>query len=195
VDFPLATGIEQYAFDGCTSLITADFPLAISVGNYAFDGCTSLTTVDLSSATSIGNYAFNGCTSLTTVDLSSAATIGDHAFDGCTGLATVDLSSVTNIGNQVFSNTGGQGLTVTVGEVIPMMGIQMFVSVTTAKIVTVKVPAGATGYGPIPAIYDNTDNTSYNWGNGFRGGGWNGSTMSTATTINSSITVNIDDTP
>jgi hypothetical protein len=44
------------------------------------------------------------------------------------------------------------------------------------KTVTVKVPVDATGYGEIPAYYSvhGYDSTE-NWGNGFRGAGWDGS--------------------
>jgi hypothetical protein len=46
---------------------------------------------------------------------------------------------------------------------------------STKKTVTVKVPSGATGYASsLPATFTGSDSAA-NWGNGFRGGGWNGS--------------------
>jgi hypothetical protein len=47
----------------------------------------------------------------------------------------------------------------------------MFDNVNSAKTVTVNVPTGDNGYGEIPETYSGTD-TTVNWGNGFRGGGW-----------------------
>jgi hypothetical protein len=49
----------------------------------------------------------------------------------------------------------------------------MFGDVTTPKTITVKVPSGATGYGTIPGPYTGSD-TANNWGNAFRGKGWDG---------------------
>jgi hypothetical protein len=61
----------------------------------------------------------------------------------------------------------------------------MFAGVTVAKTVTVRVPSGATGYGVSP-----TD-TTVNWGNGFRGMGWDGSSYLTPY-INSDISLTIE---
>jgi hypothetical protein len=57
-----------------------------------------------------------------------------------------------------------------------------------SKTVTVKVPSGASGYGTIPNTYSGTD-TSVNWGNGFRGGGWDGSGFVEYGEVNSNITL------
>jgi hypothetical protein len=69
----------------------------------------------------------------------------------------------------------------------------MFYNVRSAKTVTVKVPAGATGYGTIPATYSGTDTTE-NWGNGFRGGGWDGTVFVSggASYINNYITLEVE---
>jgi hypothetical protein len=72
------------------------------------------------------------------------------------------------------------------------MGKDIFYGVTSTKPVTVKVPSGATGYGPIPCSY--TTDTTTNWGNGFRGGGWDGTTFTftgSASDINPYIELNI----
>jgi hypothetical protein len=54
----------------------------------------------------------------------------------------------------------------------------------------VKVPTGAEGYGAtIPETYSGS-NSTLNWGNGFRGGGWRAdSTFVLINLINSAITL------
>jgi hypothetical protein len=67
----------------------------------------------------------------------------------------------------------------------------IFFSVNAPKTVTVKVPRGATGYGPVPATYTGND-TTVAWGNGFRGAGWDGSAFTySSSDINTYITLNI----
>ncbi|MDR0387854.1 MAG: hypothetical protein LBH57_07420, partial [Treponema sp.] len=56
---------------------------------------------------------------------------------------------------------------------------------TGVKTVTVKVPSAATGYGSSP-----TNPTDDNWGNAFRGKGWDGTSYSGAE-VNSNITLYI----
>jgi hypothetical protein len=53
------------------------------------------------------------------------------------------------------------------------LGTGAFWDTAPAKTVTVKVPSGATGYGPVSATYSGS-NDGPNWGNGFRGRGWTG---------------------
>jgi hypothetical protein len=68
-------------------------------------------------------------------------------------------------------------------------------SVTVAKSVTVRVPSGATGYGMIPGSYT-TDTISDNWGNAFRGKGWNRTTNAYGTgTVNGNITLTVEYVP
>jgi hypothetical protein len=87
------------------------------------------------------------------------------------------------------------------GSNAPDLGYEIFYSYDRyiAKTVTVKVPWYADGYGEIPATYSGTD-TSENWGNGFRGGGWDnyrdGDGMFAhydgASVINSNITLHVE---
>jgi hypothetical protein len=65
----------------------------------------------------------------------------------------------------------------------------MFSSISN-KTVTVQVPGGASGYGPVPAQYDNDDNATPSWGNGFRGGGWNGAMAGGA--VNNGVTLRVE---
>jgi hypothetical protein len=160
-----------------------------AVGDYAFSFCDNLTTADFPQATSIGEDAFFQCFALTTADFPLATSIGVEAFRACSALATVNLPAATSIGNQAFCYAGWQtGLTVTLGASPPTVGTGMFYMVMTAKTVTVKRPAsGTTAYGDSPV-----DTTTENWGNAFRGRGWNGTSYLTGS-VNNSINLSIED--
>ena len=92
---------------------------------------------------------------------------------------------VTSIGNYVFNVAGTTQLTITLGNVTPTVGIEPFLYVTSPKPVTVIVPADATGYGNSP-----TNPTENNWGNAFRGRGWDGTNYLSGT-VNSNINLSI----
>jgi hypothetical protein len=133
------TSIGEFAFNGCTSLISVIIPNGVTIINrWAFRGCSSLagvtipdgvtyigeyafafcnlTSVTIPSSVSIWEYAFFGCTSLTSVTIpASVTTIGNGAFGGCTSLAGVTIpASVTTIGNGAF-----YGCTSLAGVTIP----------------------------------------------------------------------------
>jgi len=142
---------------------------AQTIGDNAFNNCTALQNIDLDNAVIIGNYAFSN-TALETINLGRAKTIGDSVFSGCTLLKDVDLRSVTSFGSSVFSQTGDQTLIITLGNIVPTVGINMFDSGGT-KNVTLKIPSDTVkDYGP-PASYWNSGNS---WYNAFRGKGWDG---------------------
>jgi predicted DNA-binding transcriptional regulator AlpA len=176
--------IAFYAFIACTSLTSVSFPNAESIGQGAF-AATSLTSVSFPNAESIGQGAFAWCTSLTSVSLPNATSIDNQAFDGCTSLRTVDFPKAMSIGRYVFGYTGSAALSISLGPIAPTLGIFIFEEILETKNVTVKVPSGATGYGTSP-----TDDTSENWGNAFRGKGWDGTSYLTGT-LNSNINLTI----
>ncbi|MDR0322727.1 MAG: leucine-rich repeat domain-containing protein [Treponema sp.] len=173
VSFPAVINIGNSAFERCNSLTTVSFPAVTTIGNVAFSDCTSLTSVSFPVATSIGNGPFVSCHKLTTVSFPAATSIGYSVFSGCTSLTTVSLPAVTSTGFGIFDSTGTIPLTITLGATAPSLNAPQFTRIDSAKTVTVKVPSGATGYGTIPATYSGSDTTA-NWGNGFRGAGWNG---------------------
>ncbi|MDR2020312.1 MAG: leucine-rich repeat protein, partial [Treponema sp.] len=162
------------------------------VGNSALEK-TAIAAVHLPAAASVSIQAFEGCDALATVSLPAAADIGIYAFYRCPSLTTVDLPAAEFINQNAFGvgAGGGTALTVTLGFSVPTLGTNMFSGVSVAKNVTVKVPSGATGYGTIPGTYSDA-NTTNNWGNGFRGGGWNGSAMMNNSYINSKINLTIE---
>ena len=124
------TSIGNYAFFGCSYLISVSMPDSLgTIGNYAFFGCSSLGSVLIpehvvsigdqsfvgtpiksvvipDSAESVGDYAFSGCDSLESVSIgNSVERIGDYAFYGCDSLESVSIgSSVGYIGMWAFSD-------------------------------------------------------------------------------------------
>ena len=158
VDFPKVTYIGENAFS-YSSLISVNFPKAEIIGTRAFWDCTSLVSVNFPKAETIGDSAFSGCTSLVSVNFPKAKTIGAGAFSGCINLGIVNIPEVTSISNVVFSQrddfTGIVNLTITMGTTAPSLGLMMFIG--SNGTVTVRIPAGATGYTDI-------------WANAFRDG-------------------------
>jgi hypothetical protein len=169
VNLPVARTIGTSAFYDCISLETVSLPVIITITENTFSGCKALSTVSFPEATTIGSAAFNNCTALTTVNLPIATSIGTQAFLSCTALSEVNIPAATSIAWAAFSATGSNQLTVTLGALPPLLATELFRNVTSAKNAIVKVPSSATGYGSPPS-----DITTDCWGNGFRGGGWNG---------------------
>jgi hypothetical protein len=193
VDLPKATEIGNGAFYGC-ALPTVYLPEVKTIINGAFMNCSSLVEVDLPKAETISYSAFVGCTNLKTVDLPAATFIDHNAFENCYGLTTVNLPVAMSIGGSLFARCRNL-TTVILGSKAPTLGADLFYDSAGAN-VTVKVPAGATGYGDeIPKTYSDPYATAINapsWGNGFRGGGWDGSNFRTGgTSLNDKIPVNI----
>lgn len=88
--------IQDYAFYGCTSLISADIPSSVkTIGSSAFSGCTSLTLVTIpSSLETLEGYTFSGCKSLISINIpSSVNSIRSHAFYRCSALINVESSN------------------------------------------------------------------------------------------------------
>jgi hypothetical protein len=168
VSLPKVTSIGS-AFASCRNLVSISLPEVTSIGTNAFKDCSNLETVVLSKVISIGESAFWRCTSLVSISLPEVTTIGSFAFDGCTNLAEVNLPKVTSIGESAFKSTGGQELTLSLGAAAPTVDVNLFYTVSEEKDLTVNVPPGASGYGSSPV-----DTTTQNWGNAFRGMGWNG---------------------
>lgn len=102
------TGIGNYAFDTCISLIDITIPDSVtSIGSGAFYGCESLSDITIpESVTSIGDSAFYGCTSLSDIILPDGVTyIGSHAFLMCKRLTNITIpNSVKKIGDFAFGD-------------------------------------------------------------------------------------------
>jgi len=193
------SGISDIHIDAKKTLQSVSCPLVTSIGNSAFSGCTNLTSVSFPEATVIGSSAFINCTNLTSVSFPEATVIGSSAFSGCTKLTSANFPKVTNIGSLAFATgTSKTGPTITLGASAPILGVSICggdhggsidgLNYFTKSII-IKVPNGATGYGTIPATYSGTSST-FNWGNAFRGKGWDGSSYG-SDPVNSNITLTI----
>ncbi|MDR0638953.1 MAG: leucine-rich repeat domain-containing protein [Spirochaetaceae bacterium] len=137
--------------------------------NPTFENFTALKSVSGAAVQTVEGLVFSNCAALTTVSFPAATSIGGLTFASCTALTTVNLPKATSIDGHTFSNTGETALTVTLGSTAPTLRFDIFSQIE-AKTVTVKIPAGAIGYGTVPATYSGSDSTSC-WGNGFQGGG------------------------
>ncbi len=126
--FSVLTSLEEGAFYGCDSLMTATgFKNVNEIPAYAFYGCNQLTGVDFGVVNRIGAYAFtnSGITSmpesgnltsigahafentkLTNVALSpnENCTVGDYAFAGNRSLRSVTLTKIGTLGTAAFAN-------------------------------------------------------------------------------------------
>ncbi len=92
-----------------TTLTAADLTGVTTIGQYAFRGCTSLISVDLvnTSVTTLNTTAFANCTSLTSIDLTNIRTMSTGVFNGCSSLTSIVWSSyISVIPQNCFEATG-----------------------------------------------------------------------------------------
>lgn len=104
-----ATQIGFGAFSENDYLVNVTIPNGVTIiQEYAFEGCTSLATIDLpQTLLIIDEYAFALCTSLEKIELpSSLYCIGNQAFVDTWKLNSVTLpGSLRFIGNEAFANS------------------------------------------------------------------------------------------
>lgn len=171
INIPKVTSIGNSAFYNCTSLTSIDLPNLEYVSNYTFYGCSSLTSINIPNVTNISDKAFTNCTSLRSIDLPNCQNIGHYIFEGCTSLTSVNLPSMGDsmyLGDNTFEKCTSL-TSIKLGINVPVVGSNIFNDINSPQTITVKLPTGATGYGSQP-----TNTTDNNWGNAFRGKGWNG---------------------
>jgi hypothetical protein len=202
--FATLGSIGTTVFKNCAKLKTIDFSEATSIGANAFEGCVGLTgTVTFPKVLTIGGSAFLGCTNLDRASFPLAINVGSSAFEDCDKLARVDLPSATMIGANAFNGAGKQfqntsfssspSFDVYLGKNPPNLGTYLFgnTSSTGARNVKVYVPNDADMTIYAPSSHDDgsvsgTDSSDV-WVNGFRGAGWNGSNVITASFRNSNV--------
>jgi hypothetical protein len=196
VDLSDIITVSLRAFMGCDALTSVTLLAATSIGSSAFTECHNLTSVTLPAATSIVGSTFQSCNALETVNLLAATSIGSSAFSGCAGLTSVSLPAATSIGAGAFYSTGTGPLTIILGPAVPMLGTNMFASVTGGpKLVTVTVPNGAGAWTGKTGTFTSAENTTGgpHWGEGFRGKGWTSGGAYDGGAVNEAITLTVQE--
>jgi hypothetical protein len=185
------TALDGKVFKSCYDLESVSLPQVTSIGSETFAYCTNIQVVSFQQATSIGSEAFSNCSRLQSASFPLVTTIGSYAFSYCSALVSVNIPKVTEIGAMAFTYTGTAALSITMGSTAPTLGRSIFFLISTTKTVTVKVPTGASGYTPFTgtAVTVSGTNNTANWANGFRGGGWNGSSFAQYSELNQNISV------
>jgi hypothetical protein len=191
--FQRCTSLTSIVLTGSSTLTVIEGGKALVRNNSELIAYPSANgNVTLNNITSIGDAAFSGCTGLISVNFPAVTEIGVFAFGVCTSLSSASFPAATSINMHAFFFSGTTPMTFIFGPTAPAdISPGLFLDTNYAKTVTVKVPAGATGYGEIiPQTYSG-DDTTENWGNGFRGAGWTGTSFNNASGINSNITLHI----
>jgi len=168
------TALDGQAFQGC-NLDSINLPQVTSIGSDAFSNCSNIQDVSFPLVTSVGSNAFSNCSRLQSASFPLVTTIGSFAFSSCSALVSLNIPKVTNIGRMAFGSRENIALSITMGTTAPTLGRYIF-DISSPTTVTVKVPAGASGYSPFTGttVTVSGTNTTVNWANGFRGGGWDG---------------------
>ena len=119
------TSIDDYAFDGCGSIINITIPESVtSIGYKAFYDCSSLISVTIGNGvTRIDGSAFWGCSSLINVTIGSGVTIiGSWDFCDCSSITSITIpDNVTRIAGRAFSDCGAL-INVTIGRGVTNIG-------------------------------------------------------------------------
>ena len=135
------TSIGDWAFDGCSGLISVTIPDSVtSIGNGAFHGCSGLTSITIpfvgESADGLGDthfgYIFGAydasdneyCVpaSLQEVVVTGGDVIAEDAFYGCGNLTSVTLpDGITSIGDSAFYGCDGL-LSLTIPDSVTSIG-------------------------------------------------------------------------
>ena len=165
------TSICDYAFNGCTNLMSINIPDSITqIGDWAFGYCTGLDSITIpenvtgisddafhgcsnlksiiipDSLTSIGYYAFYGCISLESISIPDGVTsIGPYAFYDCCNLESINIpDSVTIIGDWAFYDCISLK-SITIPDSIKKINKRLFCSCSSLKSIT--IPDGVTNIG------------------------------------------------
>lgn len=105
------TTINNYAFIGCTNLISVKLPASLkTIGHHAFYDCSKLSEFSIapnSNLKSIGYDCFVRCNGLTTFNFPKSLTQIQHsAFVDCSNLTTLTFNSTTPpqlVDSQIFN--------------------------------------------------------------------------------------------
>lgn len=106
-DLAGVTKIGNYAFGGCTALVSVTIPNGVTlIGIQALYYCSSLTSIEIpDSVTEIKNKAFTYCRSLESIKFNGAIpTAGGSVFDSCDNLTKIYIPSVLDWCNTDVTN-------------------------------------------------------------------------------------------
>ena len=153
------TGIDEYAFKGCTGLTSIDIPTKLkSVGLGAFSGCSGLTDVNITdlkawSEIEFDSYSANPCyyskklslngSEITQLVIPEGVTrIGKAAFANCRGITSVSIpEGVTSIGEHAFYDCSAV-TNISVPSSLTDMGFMAFGSCR--RLESISIPEGVT---------------------------------------------------
>ncbi len=163
------TWIGDYAFGGCTNLVTISMQGVERIGHSAFTDCDSLTFFEVpATCVSIGEYAFRDCDYLNSVVLneglvdiqteafasceslasitipSTVEVLGARAFSDCYSLSSAVLNGVKEIGESAFYNCSAL-TSVTLGEGLATIGDYAFYEAGISG--NLNIPTGVTYIG------------------------------------------------
>ena len=123
------TGINYYAFLGCTEIESVHIPESVSsLGYGSFAGCSGLREVNIPSCvTKIPNALFYECSSLSNLEIpEGVTTIGYSAFCGCTNLTQITIpAGVELIDMYAFAYCSGLKRVIILGN--PMIDETAFI--------------------------------------------------------------------
>lgn len=98
-----AEEIQNEAFRGCTSLVSASLSDCMVIGSLVFFSCTSLLSVYVPYVESVSRGAFCYCSSLTSIDLPMCSYIDSSAFASCSSLERISVPKAEYVGCYAFS--------------------------------------------------------------------------------------------
>ena len=137
--------IDNKLIAGCKNTVIPN--TVTSIGEYAFNGCSGLITINIpGSVTSIGKAAFVNCTGLTSFTIPDGVTsIADETFMYCRALTSVTIpSSVTSIGQTVFADCSALTEVYCHAESVPLTNSISFAGFSLSK-ATLYVPDASIG--------------------------------------------------
>jgi len=204
-DYTVETG-KKYIVSIILPTIATSIEAGSFAGYSAFKNFSNIISVSGENIITIGDFGFSntsGGDKPLSVNFPKVTTIGQSAFLN-RHLSTLNIPNVTNIKASAFAdNSSTTDLTITMGNSAPNLGIEIFGTRSyydVSRTVKVKIPTGATGYSPAASPFTGTSVTvsgttsTSNWGNGFRGMGWDGTSTTTTTTdsLNQKISLTIE---
>ena len=152
------TSLEEYCFEGCSSLKSITIPSSVtSFGYSCFSGCYSLESITVDKNNKVydsrdncnaiietsTNTMIQGCK--TTVIPSSVTSLGDWCFAYCTPLTSIDIpSSVTSLGRGCFYDCSSL-TSVTIPSSVTSVGEYCFYYCS--SLTSIDIPSSVTSLG------------------------------------------------